>query len=813
LDIFIFLVLFIALSILTAAIYPKLWFWTLIGALTLLLGQSLGLLGVISAIIFWLFFLGVTVILNIPLFRQQLISNPLLVIFRKLKPKMSQTEEQALNAGDTWWERQIFQGNPNWREFNKIKLSRLSKEENAFLLNETATLCDKMSIWQTDYIDQKLSPEIINEIGQKGFLGFLIDKKYGGKKFSACANSKVAFKICSVSSFAGMLVVVSNSLGPGELILHYGDEKQKKKYLPALAKGKMIPCFGLTAPTAGSDAASLIDSAVVCYKTYKGTKTLGLKLNFFKRYITLAPIAQLIGVAVKVYDPKHLLSTEVDRGITCCLVESSMPGVTIGNRHRPHGTPWYNGPIRGKDVFIPLESVIGGEKMIGKGWFMLNECLSIGRSLSLPTIATAFAANAFLGTSAYASIREQFQVPIGHFEGIQEKMAIIGGLTYLMDSTLSLNIAAVDSGLKPSVASAIGKYHVTEFGRIVVNAAMDIHGGKAVIDGPSNYLGSAYDNIPATITVEGANIMTRNLIIFGQGMIRCHPYIYEEIKAASITDPQKALKTFDQLFFAHVGYIIHNTIIAGVRGMTRGYFISVPPHPLAKYLKQITWLSSALSITSEVAMISLAGKLKFKERLSARLGDALSYLYMASAVVKYFDSNKNQAEEMDYATWALEYCLHEAQKALFGFYRNFPIRWLSLLLRLRLFPWGFNLKPPTDKLSQMVALNMMQPSSFRDRLKNYLHIPDSTDHPLGLMEETYRQILKTAPLQKKIKLAIKAGKILKDIPYNEKIDQALAIKILTKQEAKTLKQAEELRWKAIQVDEFDANLKPLKKKP
>ena len=810
--ILLFILFFIILSLISASLYPRLWFWSLLGALTLLLGQALGLLGVFSGTLFWLLFLIVVATLNIPMLRKELVSKHILALFNKLKPKMSQTEEEALNAGDTWWEKDIFQGNPNWYKFDQIKLSALSKEEQQFLQNETETLCNMVNMWQTDIVDHKLPPKVIDYIGKKGFLSFLIDKKHGGKAFSACANSKITMKIASASSFAGMLVGVSNSLGPGELILHYGNDRQKKTYLPKLASGKMIPCFGLTAPTAGSDAASIIDSGVVCYKTYKGKKTLGLKLNFFKRYITLAPIAQLIGVAVKIYDPKKLLSEEVERGISCCLVESHLPGVEIGKRHRPHGTPWYNGPIRAKDVFIPLESIIGGEKMIGKGWFMLNECLAIGRSITLPTLSTAFAAGSFIGSSAYAQVREQFKLPIGQFEGIQEKMAEIGGFTYLMDSTLALNIAAVDSGIKPSVASAIGKYHVTELGRIVVNNAMDIHGGRGVMDGPKNYLSLSYDNIPSTITVEGANIMTRNLIIFGQGMTRCHPYLYPELNASKITDPKKALDTFDKLIFSHLGFCFKTISNAVYRGLTLGHFIKAPHKQLAKYQKQITRLASALTLTSEVALLTLGGRLKFRERLSARLGDILSHLYMASAVIKYFDTHENKKKELDYATWAIEYCLFTAQNAFFDFYRNLEKPIIGKTLQIVLFPWGKTLKSPADRLSQKVALNMMQPSAFRNRIKSYLHIPDDLSHPLGLMEETFSQVMQTKALQKKIKEAIKQGKIAQDISFSDKIVEAKKQKILTDKESKLLLVAEELRWQALQVDEFSKNLELLTQK-
>lgn len=810
--ILLFIILFVILSIISVAVYPKVWFWTLIGALTLLLGHTLGVLGVISGGLFGALFLIPAILLNIPLLRQRLISKHILALFNRLQPKISQTEEEALNAGDTWWEQDLFQGDPDWQKFNRITLSQLTKEETAFLDHETTALCNMVNIWQTDFIDKKLPKKVIDFIRQKGFLGFLIDKNYGGKQFSAAANSRTTMKIASASSFASMLVGVSNSLGPGELILHYGDEQQKKHYLPLLAKGKMIPCFGLTATTAGSDATSLIDRGIVTHAQHQGKKTLGLRLNFNKRYITLAPIADLIGVAIKVFDPNHLLSDKEARGITCCLVEANTPGVTIGNRHRPHGTPWYNGPIEGKDVFIPLTSIIGGEKMIGNGWHMLNECLSIGRSFSVPTLASASAIAAYLGTSAYARIREQFNVPIGYFEGVQEKMAEMGGLLYLMDSTLAFNIAAVDSGIKPSVASAIGKYHVSELSRIVINHGMDIHGGRGIMDGPSNYLSLAYDNIPSTITVEGANIMTRNLIIFGQGMTRCHPYLYDEIKASRLTNPKEALITFDALIFSHLGYMLNRGIKAGVRGITLGYFISVPKHPLRRQLQHISRLSTALSITSEATLMVLGGSLKFRERLSARLGDVLSYLYMASAVVKYLDTHNNQKEEMIYARWSIDYCLFNAQKALFDFYDNFPNRWLARGLKWRLFPFGKTLNAPTDGLSQQIALHMMKPSTLRNRFKHYLHIPDDTTHPLGLIEETFHQILKTEALYKKLKQAIKAGSIPGDIDMKEKIQRAEQQAIFSQHDAKQLQEAEALRWQALQVDVFDQNLDPLKPK-
>ncbi len=798
------LAFFLIISMVLSANYPKLWAWSIAIGFLLLSGYSLGVGSPIGLGIVTLIYLLVVVGLHIPLVRMRFITAPIFTIFKKQTLTMSDTEREALEAGDPWWEKDLFQGNPDWSSFKKIQLSQLTEEEQAFVDNETVTLCQQLDSWRIDYTDRKISEEVLNYIRSEGFLGLHIAKEYNGKAFSSRANSCINMRVNAQSALAATVVMVCNSLGPGELITHYGTEKQKAHYLPKLADGTELPCFGLTGPLAGSDAANTPDQGIICEGEWEGEQVLGLRLTFFKRYITLAPIATVIGLAVRVRDPNQLLGDKEDLGITCCLLPADHPGVEIGRRHWPHGAPWYNGPIRGEDVFIPLEWIIGGQERIGQGWKMLNDCLAIGRAISLPTLGTTQCILSYLTTSAYSSIRQQFNVSLDKFEGVQEAMAEIGGLTYLSDATLQLTIAAVDSGLKPSVASAISKYHLTEHARVAVNHAIDIHGGRGLQDGPRNYLSPIYDSVPISITVEGANILTRNLIIFGQGSMRCHPFAFKEIEIGTIDNPKTAMKALDKVIFAHVGYLLSNTVRAFWRGLTNGRWVKTPQGTLSSYFKSISRLSSAFSFSAEIAMMVLGGSLKRKERLSARLGDVMSYLYMASATIKYFEHHGEQDSERPLAEWALQYSIFNAQEALYELYANFPIRSLGYLMRVICFPFGAPYKRPNDKMDSTVVDVMESDNPLRERFVNYFGFSD--DDQYAKMEKVRRVVKDTASFKKVIRQAVKSGEIGSTLTIKEQIDVAIELHLLSKEDADHLHLAEVLRWEAIQVDEFNEDL-------
>ncbi|MDF2868278.1 MAG: acyl-CoA dehydrogenase, partial [Gammaproteobacteria bacterium] len=550
--------------------------------------------------ILWLIFIPVAVIFNFPLVRQRLLAKPLMRFVRKSLPPMSSTEREALDAGDTWWEGDLFKGQPDWQKLYSLPKPQLSAEEQAFLDNQVETLCGMLDDWQIVQHDKDLPQEVWNYIKKERFFGIVAKKEYGGLGFSALAHSTIILKLASRSISAGVTVMVPNSLGPAELLYHYGTKEQKDYYLPRLARAEEIPCFALTGPEAGSDAAAMTDTGVVCMGEYQGKQVLGIRLNWNKHYITLAPIATVLGLAFKLYDPEHLLGQQDDVGITVCLIPTSHPGVEIGRRHLPLNFAFMNGPTTGKDVFIPLDWIVGGPQMAGQGWRMLMECLSIGRGVSLPATAVANAKLSYRMTGAYARLRKQFKTSIGTFEGVEEALARIGGYAYLLESTRLLTLTGLDLGVKPSVVSAIAKYHMTELSRQIMNDAMDIHAGKGIQMGPRNYLAHGYIAIPISITVEGANILTRNLIIFGQGAIRCHPYVRQEMEAVADANQIRGLQTFDKLITGHIGYMMSNMVRSFVMGITAARWLKVPAYAgeLTYYHRQIIRMSTALAFVA-----------------------------------------------------------------------------------------------------------------------------------------------------------------------------------------------------------------------
>jgi acyl-CoA dehydrogenase len=756
---------------------------------------------------------AIAVPLNLPTWRRQWITAPFLTQFRRMLPDISETEQVALDAGTVGWEGELFAGRPDWNLLKKQPYLDLSVEEQTFLDGPVQELCGMLNSWEITHRDADLNPETWAFLKKHRFFGMIIPKEYGGLGFSAMAHRAVLQKISSVCVVTASTVAVPNSLGPGELLVHYGTEEQKNHFLPRLARGEEIPCFGLTGPTAGSDATSIPDYGIVCRAEYKGKDALGIRMNFDKRYITLAPVATLIGIAFRLYDPDGLLGGAKDLGISLVLVPRDTKGVEVGRRHMPLNLPFQNGPVRGTDVFVPLDALIGGIEMAGQGWRMLVECLSVGRAISLPSTSTGGTKMAALATGAYARIRKQFNMPIGRFEGVEAALARIAGNAYATSALSRMTATAVDLGEKPAVPSAIAKYHATEMAREIVRDAMDVHGGKGVILGPRNYLGRGWQGIPVSITVEGANIMTRNLMIFGQGAIRCHPYVLKEMQAARLENPQVRVERFDELLFAHVGYSIRNAVRSLVLGLSFGKFAMVPhDRKTAKYYQKLSRYSAALAFVSDVAMLTLGGKLKQKEHISARLGDVLSHLYICSAMLKRFEAQGRPAADQAILAWAFHNAIYKIQVALRLVIDNFPNRYLRGLLRFVVFPFGRREKAPGDRLTHKVAQLLLAPSDTRDRLTRGVYLSATSNHPIQFMERSLPEVIRAEPLERKLLKALKHGDI-GGITWEEQVRDAIDKSVLTRHEADILVRVREMVTEIIAVDDFDVEELRLGRQP
>lgn len=734
--------------------------------------------------------------------RRHLISAPLLRLYRSILPPMSDTERIALEAGTVWWEGELFRGQPNWHELLAIPKPALSEEEQRFLDIETEELCRLSDDWQSTQ-QHDLSPEVWAYIKQQGFLGMIIPREFGGKGFSAQAHSAVVMKLSTRCSATAVSVMVPNSLGPAELLLHYGTDAQKQHYLPRLARGEEIPAFALTSPQAGSDAAAIPDYGVVCKGEWQGREVLGMRVTWDKRYITLGPICTVLGLAFRLYDPDHLLGETEDIGITCALVPTDHPGVNIGRRHFPLNAVFQNGPNWGKDVFMPLEWIIGGPSMAGQGWRMLMECLAAGRSISLPASNTGMAKLAVRSVGGYARVRSQFKTAIGKFEGIQEALTRMGGNLYMMDAARSLTARAIDLGEKPSVVSAIVKYHITERARQVVNDGMDVLGGKGICLGPSNFLGRAYQQIPIGITVEGANILTRSLIIFGQGAIRCHPYVLDEMQAA-LSDAPDSLKKFDAALFGHVGYAVRNACRALVMGLTGSHFVSVPEvsPDTQRYYQQLTRFSAAFAFVADMAMGTMGGDLKRKEKLSARLGDVLSLMYLASATLKRYEEEGRRTTDAPLMHWAIWDAMFKAQNAFEGVISNFPNRLVARLLKWIVFPLGRPYVVPSDRLGTDVANILLEPSAARDRLTAGGYAPRDENDAVGVIELALEAAVEADGLETRLRHAIKEGRLQAQGRYVATVQAAVSAGIISAPEAQVMQRRDELRQKVIRVDDF-----------
>lgn len=750
----------------------------------------------------WLLSAALVLLLGVPATRQRLVTAPLLRQFRKVMPPLSTTEQEALDAGSVWWDAELFSGKPDWQRLLNLPKPRLTPDEQHFLDNETEQLCRMLDDWQITHEDRDLSADAWRYIRRNGFFGLIIAEEYGGRGFSALAHSAVVMKLASRSITAAVTVMVPNSLGPGKLLLHYGTREQKAHYLPRLARGEEIPCFALTGPDAGSDAGAIPDRGEVCFGNWRGESVLGVKLNWEKRYITLGPVCTLIGLAFKLYDPQHLLGEVEERGVTLALIPRDTNGVSIGERHIPLDIPFQNGPTQGHDVFIPLSQLIGGPERIGQGWRMLVECLAEGRGISLPALSVGAGKMVSRYTGAYAAIRRQFNMPIGRFEGVEQPLARIAALTYQMDAARLLTLGALDIGEKPSVISAIVKYHLTEKYRRCVNDAMDIQGGSGICLGPSNLVGRAYQAIPIAITVEGANILTRSMIIFGQGAIRCHPWVLKESSAAQDTDRQRGLADFDHAVFGHVGFVLGNAARSLYLGLTRGRLTRSPVDgPTGRYFQQLQWMSAGFALSADIAMMTLGGSLKRKERLSARLGDILSELYLTSAVLKHFEDQGRPEGDLALLRWACDNSLYRMQECFRLLFRNLPLRPLAWLLRALVFPTGAPYTAPRDGVDHAAAQVLLTPGDARDRLTHGIFTTDSPAFRQGEIEAAFSHAAKVGPIEKTLREARRAG-LLAAKDYALQATEAQAGGIITAEEVQALKRMIDLRRRAISVDSF-----------
>ena len=754
----------------------------------------------LGLVIAWLCFGIIFIPLNVTAWRKNFFSQPLFNFYLKIMPRMSRTEREAINSGTVTWEGDLFRGNPNWHKMLNLPSAKLSAEEQAFLDGPVEKLCAMINDWDITHNRADLPPDVWQYLKDQGFFSLIIPKQYGGKEFSAYAHSQILVKISGRSLTASSTVAVPNSLGPAELLLHYGTQEQKDYYLPRLARGEEIPCFALTSAEAGSDAGAMTDHGVVVWGEHEGRPALGIELNFSKRYITLAPVATVIGLAFKLYDPNHLLGSETEIGITCALIPRNTPGLIVGRRHFPLNTPFQNGPVSGKNIFIPVNYIIGGKERAGQGWRMLMECLAAGRAISLPASALGGAKVLAYSAGAYARIRHQFNLPIGKFEGVQEPLARIAGLTYLMDATRTLAAASIDSGEKPAVASAIVKYHVTEMGRAVACDGMDIHGGKGICLGPHNYLGRAYQAAPIGITVEGANILTRSMIIFGQGVIRCHPYVLAEIEAARIEDKAEALKAFDKAITQHIAFGISNIVRSLFLGLTAGYLVITPKSKLKRYYQQTTRFSSALALIADVAMLRYGGNLKRKESISARLGDILSYLYIISAALKQFHRLGEPQDDLPVLNFACQYCLYQIAERFKALIRHFTPRPLGMLLNFLIFPLGNHYLLPADDLHSDIANLLMQPGLTRDNLAQGAYLGQANN----LLTDVQDALIKSIAAES-------IEKIIREAEHKQEIfgytqvqlaQAALAKKLISLEQFDIIMQADEARKKLINVDDF-----------
>jgi len=777
--------------------------WSAALGIVLFLFSVSGIAGLASLVIIWALFLAIVVPLNLPHIRQKYVSEPLLEFMRSSMPSISKTEQEALDAGKTWWEVDLFSGKPDYTKIRDLPPSKLSEEEQAFLDGPVEELCAMLDDWKINQVDHDLPKPVWTFLKKNKFFAMIIPKSYGGLEFSALGHSSVVMKIAGRSITAAVTVMVPNSLGPGELLMHYGTEKQKDYYLPRLSSGDEIPCFGLTGPENGSDAGAMADTGIVCRGTFDGKdNVLGIRLNWEKRYITLGPVATVLGLAFKLYDPDHLIGEDVDIGITLALIKTDIEGIDIGKRHFTSNHMFMNGPNRGKDVFIPMDWVIGEQDYVGKGWMMLMNCLSEGRAVSLPALSTGAGKYISRYTGAYSRIRKQFKIPIGYFEGVEESLAIIAGNTYIMNATRELTLTGLDQGEVPSVISGIVKYQMTERMRIIVNHAMDIHGGHGICLGPKNFLGRAYQGIPISITVEGANILTRTMIVFGQGVLRSHPFLLKEVEAVNHPDRDTSINLFDDALFGHIGFIISNFFRSLWLGLTGARFVTAPGKGKVRhYYQQLTRMSSCFALLSDACVLILGGSLKRKEKISGRLADALSNMYLITAVLKHYEDQGCKQNDLPLLEWACEDSLYNVQEAMKSVMRNFPVPFVGKILNLVIFPLTKPYGGATDKQGHKIARLLLEPSSTRDRLTRGVFITDEPDDAVGRLEHALKVVLEAEDAERKLRDAIRIG-LVKSQNYESAVAEAMSQSIIDQSEADKILAAHKATLNAISVDEF-----------
>jgi len=802
----IILVLFLALVLLLARIKAPLMNWSIGIGVVLILLPLTGLTESGLTLFLWVVFIICMIPLHVDELRLKWLTEPLFRQMKRALPPMSETERSAMEAGNIWWDAELFQGNPDWKKLLNTPAPALTEEEQTFLDGPVEELCAMLDDWDITHKRNDLSPKVWAFIKSNRFFGMIIPKQYGGLEFSAYAHSQVIQKIASRSVTATVTVMVPNSLGPAELLMNYGTQEQKESYLPKLAVGEEIPCFALTGPEAGSDAGAIPDSGIVCKGEYQGKEVLGFRTNWEKRYITLGPVATMLGLAFHAYDPDHLLGEKDDLGITCALVPTKTEGVEIGRRHNPLNSAFLNGPNSGRDVFVPFEWVIGGQEQIGNGWRMLVERLAVGRGISLPSMSCGGGKLASFTTGSYARVRKQFHLPIGKFEGVEEAMARIGGLTYMMDSARTLTLSALDQGERPSVVTAIVKYYLTEGMRQVINDAMDVHGGRGICLGPSNYLGGVYQTIPVGITVEGANILTRTLIIFGQGAMRCHPFVMDEINALGADDQEEGMMQFDKLLMSHMAYVTANMARSFVYAISFGYLAPSPVSgPTAVYYRQLSRFSASFAAMADVSLLVLGGALKRKEKLSGRFADALGNMYLCSAVLKRFEDAGRPEAELPLVHWACQHALYQVQEALHGIVRHFPVAIIGWKLRATMFPLGRQLHMPSDHIGHQIAKMMMAPDERRAALVDGIYLPDDPKDIIGRLEHALVLTIEADEVEKRLREA--GQRHMPAESYKAWVSSLESDGLISKDEASLLNRAHSAAHEVIMVDDFPAGRK------
>ncbi len=735
--------------------------------------------------------------------RRYLFTRPIFKLLQKTLPPMTQTESEALKAGNVWWDAQLFSGNPDWKVLRDLPAARLTQEEQNFLDNEVETLCSMLNHWEINHQLYDFPAQVWDFIKQHKFGGMTIPKQYGGLGFSNYAYSEIVMKLYSRCSSVAISVMIPNS-GSAKLVLANGTEAQKNYYLPRFARGEDMPAFALSGTQAGSDAAAMPDTGIVCYGEFHGAQILGIRLNWEKRYISFSPIATILAMTFKLFDPEHLLGDKESLGVTIALIPTNTPGITLGKRHFTLDAGLQNGPNWGKDVFIPLDWIIGGQAQIGNGWKMLMKSLASGRAISLPALSAGAAKFACRHTGAYARIRKQFNQSIGQFEGVEEVLARMAGETYLLEAARCATASAVDKGHHSSVIAAIIKYHATEKSRTIITDAMDIQGGSGICLGPKNYLAHLYQVLPIGITVEGANILTRTMMIFGQGAVRCHPFIQQEMVALSNPNQEQGLSQFDAVLMQHLGLTLRNIAAGFWYGLTNACFAATPgDETTKKYYQQIKRFCTAFALVSDYALLSLGGSLKRKERISGRFADVLSHLYLASTALKHYENQGFIIEDKPLIQWACQQSLYQAQQALIAIFNLLPFSFIAWLLKKLLFPLGQPLATPDDALIPQLAAIVLNDCEARNRLTQGIYFNSIEKDVSGRIELAFKAVLEAAPIEAKITAAQRQKQLPKTTDLEKLLAAALGQNLINQQEAEIVSLADKARAAAISVDAFN----------